>query len=479
MSEREADSRFLLPVRPRSAEVLGRLQGWREGLAAADVTEERGLGPHLVVAERGRLTDALALAPDLLIVTGRGGRTKLPRGWSFRRYLPLPADDPTLWLPLDAPEPSRYALERWRVPATRLKRWRNRVARGFLRTPGAASLSTVDVAAQVEPVPWFVRAATAKLYGGQPASWLTTTAPGESPDYRGVFHLFEKGSSEPSWIVKFARADHLDEPFERDEKGLAIAATAGIVAEHAPIFVASLEAEGLRASIETAAVGERLGAWLQSARSAKTKLELIERIAGWIVRVAEQTSTPGAVDTERERLASEVVPLWEPYGAPRDLAERIPDVPAVMQHNDLWTENVIVDVADFRVIDWEDARERGLPLWDLVYFLSDALARVDGAIDDDARRAHFVALFAGGIPASELLFEWVRRAATSLGIPAEAVGPIVTTCWLSLVLAHVTRGDDAARFEEHGLSKLPPGAFWGHLWLADERLGPEWSSWQH
>ena len=478
MSEREADARFLLPTRPASAEVVGDLDGWTGGLAAAGVREERGEGPHLVVTSRALVDDALARDPDLLIVSGRGRKARLPRGWFVRRYLPIPSAGPTLWLPLDARGASRYAFERWFASPNRWKQLRNRAARALLRSPGARSLPTVDIAARVDPVPWFVTAAHERLYGGQPHSWLTTTAPGASKDYRGVFHLFEAGAVEPSWIVKFARAEHLSAPFDRDERGLALAASAGdLVAEHAPVFVASLEAEGLRASIETAAVGERMGSWLQSSRPARVKMEWVDRIARWIVRVSETTAAPGALGDERARLARDVVPLWEEFGAPAGLVGRIPDVPAVLQHNDLWSENVILDVADFRVIDWEDARAAGLPLWDLVYFLSDALARVDGAIDDDARREHFVALFAGRCAASGLLFDWVDRGAGVLGIPAEAVGPIVTSCWLSLVLAHVTRGEDARRFEQHGLSKLPPGAFWGHLWLGDERLGPEWPAW--
>jgi hypothetical protein len=42
----------------------------------------------------------------------------------------------------------------------------------------------------------------------------------------------------------------------------------------------------------------------------------------------------------------------------------------------------------------------------------------------------------------------------------------------------VTRGADAARFQRHGLTQLPPGEFWASLWLADEGLGVNWSAWR-
>jgi hypothetical protein len=456
---------------------VGELDGWKSALAEAGIGAERGDGPHLVVTTPDGCSGALAGGADFVIVVGRGRKRKRPAGWFARRYLPVPSEGPTLWLPLDAPEASRYALYRWLAPPTRVKRLRNRAVVSLLRTPGSASLPAVEVMARTDPVPWFVTAATEKLYGGRPTSWLTTTASGQ--DYRGVFHLFESGTREPSWIVKFARGEHLGEPFDRDRRGLALAAAAGgIVSDHVPLFVSALEAEGLRASIETAAVGERLSTWLQSSKSTNVKRAAIERIAAWIVEISLQTAAPGALDTEKDRLAREVVPLWEPFGAPPNLVDQIPSVAGVLQHNDLWTENVIEDRGDFRVIDWEDARRDGLPLWDLAYFLADALARIDGAIDDAARKSHFVSLFRGELPASELLFRWIRRAAVAAHVPEPAVGPILTAGWMSLVLSHVTRGADAARFQRHGLTQLPPGEFWASLWLADEGLGVNWSAWR-
>ena len=81
---------------------------------------------------------------------------------------------------------------------------------------------------------------------------------------RGVFHLFPPGAVDPSWVLKFARVPGYSDPFDRDERGLTIARDGGeTVARHAPHLLGRLEAAGLSATVETAAVGARLTYLLQ------------------------------------------------------------------------------------------------------------------------------------------------------------------------------------------------------------------------
>jgi hypothetical protein len=337
--------------------------------------------------------------------------------------------------------------------------------------------SWVTVAARDAVVPGLVAAAARA--GAAGSAWFLAVGPGESLDYRGVFHVFETRAPSPRWVVKFARRTGVEEAFERDRVGLELAARSGPeVAAHAPQLVGAFEHGGRPASVETAASGAALSAVLRRRGSRRAKLALVERVASWIVTMGAASATPGASATELGRLSRVVEPQWRAFGLDDDLVESIGDSPGVLQHNDLWSENVIVGDGSFTVVDWEDARAHGLPLWDLVYFLADALALLDGAHDLPARHEHFVALFKGTAGSSPVLFEWVRRGAAECGVPPDAVGPIVTACWLSQVLTHVTRGEDAEHFAVHGLARLPPGEQWATLWLGDPELGPRWSSWR-
>lgn len=420
-------------------------------------------------------------SPRTVLLDGDGTRALTAAGYECRTYLPIPsAGEPHAWLPLDAPPVSRYALGRWTVASTNLKRARNRLLTSLIaRRRAPLRSSWLTVAARSDPMPWFVREAAARVDEPRP-SWFLTVGAGESLDYRGVFHLFPDAAAEPRWVVKFARRPGLTSPFERDRAGLAVAAAAGPeAAAHAPALVASFEHAGVPASIETAAAGASLSSLLRSSATRRSKMAVIDALASWIVKLGvDSAAPPDSLGEERERLARVVIPEWRQFGLDVDLSPLIADVPAVAQHNDLWSENVVVDGRSFTVVDWEDARRHGLPLWDLVYFLADALALLDRAFDDRSRHEHFVSLFKGRARTSPFFFDHVRRAAEACSVPGDAVGPIVTACWLSQVLEHATRGEDAERFAIHGLSKLPPGEQWATLWLSDPELGPGWSSWR-
>jgi hypothetical protein len=280
-------------------------------------------------------------------------------------------------------------------------------------------------------------------------------------------------------VLKFARVPGYSQPFDLDEQGLGLAAElGGRVAEHAPRLVGRFQVDGLEASIETAARGERMVNFLKAPGPRAPKLAAIERVAEWIVDVARQTAgPPEALEAERRRLGEEVVPAWASSGVTSALVDDLPPIPSVMRRGDLGAWNLVVDGNDFTAVDWETAHLGGFPLWDLLYFLTDALAHLDGASSDDKRDVYARALFRGEAQSSPVLFNWLRRAATASSVPDESVGPIATLLWLSVGLAHVRRGAAAQSIRPDAQVQIPPAERIAPLWLADPSLGHKWSSW--
>ena len=122
-------------------------------------------------------------------------------------------------------------------------------------------------------------------------------------------------------------------------------------------------------------------------------------------------------------------------------------LPAVLQHNDLGTWNIVSDGgADFTAVDWESANPSGLPLWDLWYFLADALRLLDG--EEAADSGAFARLFRGEAPASPELFRWTRTAVEALAIPAQVVGKLADSAGSTT---------DSPTKREAPLSTGPPG----------------------
>ena len=465
--------------------MLGRLEEWRTGLMSAGIEVSDGSSNReptdLVVSPARLAAEARSTRARSIIVEGSRERPFRRSDYEARRLILRPTRSrPTLALPLDQPTPVSYALERWSVVDRRWKRARMLAARALVsqgRFPPWAS-PVVTVATRAAGPPALVAAAGELGVPGD-ANWFLTFGQGDALS-RNAFQLFRASSDQPEWILKFARVAGYSERFDNDERGLRLAqAAGGVVAAHAPRLVGRFDLDGVHASLETAATGSRLRDILLTPGDRSVKLRVIERIGAWILELGRLTQTsPEALGAERTRLRSEVIARSSELGVRSELVDDLPPLPAVAQHNDLGTWNVVADGSDFVVVDWENAREAAMPLWDLLYFLGNAFVLLDASDAPALLPARIVRLFAGEAPSSPLLFSWVRRALEIAAVPPDSVGAIATLCWLSHSLSADVHNVDLVAFTPqdpprmHGLEGI------AQAWMAHPALGPSWNTWR-
>jgi phosphotransferase family enzyme len=486
MSIRRVDPRFVLPYPVERAIVLGGLDPWIDGLKEAGIEVSQFLSadsvPQLAVAPAKLAAEAVSTRAEMIMLEGRSGAASLRRaGLEVHSLIPSPSlAAPGHLVRADHRHAAVYAIEHWSIPTTLKRRVRNAVAKALLargRFPDVLPVFTVGMRSKGHP---FFLAAAEEFGVPRGSEWFMTLG-GIDALSRSVFHVFPPGASEPGWVVKFARVPGYTAAFERDERGLRLAMSAGkAVGRHVPHILGRVEIAGLHASVEVAACGYRLADFLRRPIPRDEKLRVIDSVAAWIIELGRRTTANSAtLRGERERLAREVVPLWSEFGIPSSLVDQVPQVPSVLQHADVGGWNVITrGPGDFAVIDWESVREHGFPLWDLVYFLADALVQLDGTPAGELRDQYTARLFRGELPLSETLFHWVRRAVRVFGLPPDAVGPVTTLCWLHHGFADVSR--NATRGE------LGVGERWGEinaerfarLWVREPGLGAGWDSWR-
>ncbi len=142
-------------------------------------------------------------------------------------------------------------------------------------------------------------------------------------------------------------------------------------------------------------------------------------------------STAAPADWSAIGTDDRAVTLRGPAAELRPLLSELEGVPAVLSHGDLASgRNVLVDRSGRpSVLDWETARERGLPLLDLLPLLCTSLARADGAHGPDRQAAYVLDLAAGRRRDSGWLFEQVSRYARRIGLQPEAIGRLALLAW--------------------------------------------------
>jgi hypothetical protein len=477
-SIRRVDARCVVPWRVRQAAVFGSLDAWREGLELVGVEVTTAGKPDLAVAPPELVDDAVATGADAIAVEGGGGRELARAGFHVAHYLPRPRiENPTLLLALGHGDAASYAALHASGSRSGWRAARNRVAASLLKRgllPARGGALTIGLRS---PAPPLMVAAAGDLGVPRDAQWFMTLGRGDQLS-RNVFHLFEPGAAAPSWVLKFVRTPGYRDPFDRDERGLRLAAASPVAAAHAPRLVGRFEAEGLDASLETAAHGELLARLLAADAPTPEKLRRIETIAQWIVDLGSETrADPAALEPERERLLRDVVPPWTEHGARDDLVRSLPPVSPVLQHNDLGSWNILVGDRSFTAVDWESAREHGLPLWDIAYFLTDVLAPLDAPASERPEE-RVVRLYRGEHPHSRLLFDWIARAVEATAVPPDAVGWIVTLGWLHHGLSHFHRRAALEREQAIGYPSPPPLERLATVWLTTPGLGPGWDRWR-
>jgi aminoglycoside phosphotransferase (APT) family kinase protein len=103
-------------------------------------------------------------------------------------------------------------------------------------------------------------------------------------------------------------------------------------------------------------------------------------------------------------------------------------LPRVATHNDLTMHNVLLaGDALPGIIDWEAAREDGIPLSDFFYLAVDAFAADGGAGD---RGGTFAACFSGVSTQSVAVMRIAKSIAQAVQLPAAMIPICFHACWV-------------------------------------------------
>jgi len=456
---RRADWRFLLPdPRPGRLLCVGSTE-LRDACSAigarVDTTPDSddGLYDAVVLSEADDQTIATAAARlrpgGSLYGEWRAGAVNEVRHRLARAgfadvgcYHPWPDPPVTeIWVPADAPwtfdyfetvDRHVYSGARHRF-GTRVRRAlaRRRLARtsgtllcAVAQKPGGASEepALVDAARRAAHIPNASRLTLALLTGGPRAISKVV----------GV--AFADGAHDPSLVVKWPRVRESEPGLVREATALAASYERG-PAPGVPRLLARSGNDGSLGIAESAARGVPM-----FTRITRDNVASLTRLgASWLASFGVRERRPVDRHALRTLVDGELRRFTETFGgvAEPGLIDKTAklcnavEVPFVIEHRDFGPWNLFLDdMRRLTALDWESSRVHGLPLLDLLYFISYMAFFVEGAMAArnfaEVYRATLDPRSVHGALRQELLEEHREL----LGISSSAVRALRALCWI-------------------------------------------------
>jgi hypothetical protein len=321
------------------------------------------------------------------------------------------------------------------------------VARGEAAYQRLAGLERRIVIHGVEPGPprWLTELAAG---GGRGIDdhRMALAAPGEYPTQKILMVLAPPGDALPAIVVKVGRHPAVNDRIVSAVRAMRLIADRGLsAAGSVPAVEFDGAVDGVQVVAETAADGPSL-TLVTTARAdcswAAAGRDWISELGFRSARPAASAETADGLGQLLDRLPGRLLAGAERsflFGLLGELREREP-VPTVLQHGDPGPWNMRADVATSRlsVLDWENAEPRGVPLWDLAYFLRSfgVLVAIRAGVADRLARGLF---FVTDPELRRISRAAVVAYAARIGLDPHAIRPLMYHHWVYQALKESTR----------------------------------------
>lgn len=293
------------------------------------------------------------------------------------------------------------------------------------------------------PPRWVVDAAAEAGLDVSQSGWALWCR-GDFGSQKLVLFLIAAGEREPSIVVKITRDPRFNERLVNETRVLLALDRLGDGARGgapAPLF--DTTTWGSAASAQSAVTGSDLRDQL------RVRPDLIEQVTTWMIELADETRTPLQTDEVTgclDELLARYCRLYDPSAdIERFLRRQVASLGdaemfAVLQHGDPGPWNAVV-TPDDRVafLDWEAGELRGLPLWDLLYFLRSSSLVMSARRPWESRRSRTRRDLIDGSPVGDAIADCVAEYVRAVELDPAVIEPLFHLCWVHRAVKQARR----------------------------------------
>jgi hypothetical protein len=260
---------------------------------------------------------------------------------------------------------------------------------------------------------------------------------GAKPINKVVGLVFGESDQSPRLIVKLARIAEATKALEREAANLrAVQELRSDRVRGVPQVLFLQKWAGQIVLGETALIGQPLYTRLRR----DTCRDLALKVTEWLADLASRTQ-PSQRSKGWARLIEHTVDEFEQnFGEMIDPAKMqatrahlatLGDLPLVCEQRDCSPWNVLIDSAgELVILDWESAEPRGLPLLDLVYFLTYLMFFLDGAMESQRFTESYRATLDPTTFTGRIVAECQQRYLACVGLDSSVLLPLRLLTWL-------------------------------------------------
>jgi hypothetical protein len=276
------------------------------------------------------------------------------------------------------------------------------------------------------------------------------SARGKNNANKLIFFLFHEDETKPRLVVKMTRSHDFNYRLENEFKVLQELSRSGLVNQASfpkPIFF------GYHKNLALLGLEAVDGSPFRTRTTAAPSCPIARKAVEWICRLGPSSES------------QQVVPSKDVSQALHDLFRRfnriyrLPDserqflheqidvianidvgFPLVVQHGDPGTWNILVSQQNHVIfIDWEAGELKGMPLWDLFYFMRSFASWVSRTQGKDDALKNFSEHFLTASELNYLLIDLTERYCSEIRLDKTLVKPLFYTCWMHRALKESTR----------------------------------------
>ena len=370
------------------------------------------------------------------------GFTQVSYYWSW----PPPDRASTLyWLPIESPHVVRYLLANRTSGHGLLNRAGNKVLEEVWRLGLSLHLlAPLSVIARKPPVSdanvLDVIRAGWRSWSFDPLplrlDWMLLTR-GAKPINKVVGLVFAESDRSPRLIVKLARVAESTAALEREAANLrAVQALRPDRVRGVPRILFLQKWAGQIVLGETALTGRPLHTVLRR----DTCRDLALKVTEWLTTLAEQATPCPRSDWWEQLIETTVDEFEQNFGrvidpakvqATRAILATLGDLPLVCEQRDCSPWNVLIaDDGELVILDWESAEPRGLPLLDLIYFLTYLIFFLDGALESQRFTESYRAMLDPTAFTGRIVADCQQLYLDCVGLDPSVLRPLRLLTWL-------------------------------------------------